>query len=223
VEDLYQVAALQRPALAVAEQERFTGRLRVSGQPRLEGPRRRRPDEGHPILLALAGAHEQASVARPPVLNQQVEHFAGSQARIGEDEHQRAVPRALQRVWAGCEHGTQFLLGGHVRQGLRRAHRESAQRVLMQYPGLDAPPEERLERAVRLVLKTDTVRLGARQERAHHQSTHLGRSSEQSAQPPRVNVQRGLGAACNTLGQKERLNGLREGVSLCFFGGFWRG
>jgi hypothetical protein len=62
VENLYEVAALQRPAYAVAEQERFNRRLRVSG--------RSWSDEGHPILAALAGAYEQASIARPPVLNQ---------------------------------------------------------------------------------------------------------------------------------------------------------
>jgi hypothetical protein len=70
VENLYEVAALQRPAYAVAEQERFNRRLRVSGQPRLEGPGRSWSDEGHPILAALAGAYEHASIARPPVLNQ---------------------------------------------------------------------------------------------------------------------------------------------------------
>jgi hypothetical protein len=63
------------------------------------------------------------------------------------------------------QHRAQLLLGGHVGERFRCAQREAGQRILCEYASFYSPPEERLQRAVRLVLVAGAVRLQAREER----------------------------------------------------------
>ncbi len=59
--------------------------------------------------------------------------------------------------------------------------------------------------------------------RAFGERRHMRDFGDQPPQPPRVDAERGLSASGHALAQQERVCSLVKGVSLCFFGGSWRG
>lgn len=67
VEDLHEVAVLQRPALTIGEEERLGRGVRVTGERRLQRPRGGRPDESNTVFATLAAPDEQVPI--PPGAN----------------------------------------------------------------------------------------------------------------------------------------------------------
>jgi len=126
------------------------------------------------------------ALAAGPCRRGRVASCSGSHSPTATDfiePHAFAQPESVE---TGGEHGTQLVVGRDLGQRLRRAHGEATQRVGAECLGLDAPAEERLERAVGLVLaaRRQSPRLEVGKEAAHRQSSGLAGGGCKLIQPP---------------------------------------
>ncbi len=89
------------------------------------------------------------------------------------------------------------------------------------YASLHAPPEERLECAVRLVLAAcaEAACVQTGEEGAHVKRRYLADLGLQSSQTPGIGSERRLGAPGDALVQQECLNDLLQGASRGFLRG----
>lgn len=107
VQDLNEIAVLERPVPLVYKEEVFPAYL-PHGQILTDGSGRRGSYEHHSILLALACPNKQAPLCRAPLLNQQMQGFARPQARIGQNQYE--YPQGGRAM---LEHCSKLVHGGN--------------------------------------------------------------------------------------------------------------